>query len=553
MDRVSTGGRAAAAAQGTDGSRRSPEAAAGRGRPGAALAGALVLAALAAACSGGAGGGGGAAAGLGVRVAPALARGLVASADGAWLAWLDGCVEVRGRFLPPGTSSCDLRVAPAGGGAAALVARAVTSLPHGATFAPEGRLLAALADYDYEAGSGTLVLVKDGVAREVARGVTFHGFVPGPAAALLAVAGGRLLAVPADGPAREVPGAEGVASFAAAPAPWQGRGVAVLARRPVSAGGGLLALGPALDRARLVASGTTDYGLASGDAWAFTAVARGGAELHLGRGERAARLAGGARGFAFSGDGAALAWVSEAAPGTQGDLRVAAVGGAAALQGREVGEHRWAARAARLAWIERYDPRTRAGVLGAGGPGLAPRTFGRAVSDFALSPDGRQLAFLRHTTEGGYSVDLELVALEGPPGAAPRKVARGVFGFAFAPDGRWLYYRTRCTRQAEACDLERVDVAGAAGARPEELARGVKSFEFDPRDAGRLLITWQRADLVALDLAVWRGGVLTAVDQGALPGSVRFLGPDSRRLAYAVVQPRRAGIYVAPLPAPRGP
>ncbi len=41
MDRVSTGGRAAAAAQGTDGSRRSPEAAAGRGRPGAALAGAL--------------------------------------------------------------------------------------------------------------------------------------------------------------------------------------------------------------------------------------------------------------------------------------------------------------------------------------------------------------------------------------------------------------------------------------------------------------------------------------------------------------------------------
>jgi hypothetical protein len=76
----------------------------------------------------------------------------------------------------------------------------------------------------------------------------------------------------------------------------------------------------------------------------------------------------------------------------------------------------------------------------------------------------------------------------------------------------------------------------------------VKSFEFDPRDPGRLLVTWQRADLAALDLAIWKGGVLTAVDQGALPGSIRFLGPDSRRLAYAVVQPRRAGVYVATLP-----
>ncbi len=56
------------------------------------------------------------------------------------------------------------------------------------------------------------------------------------------------------------------------------------------------------------------------------------------------------------------------------------------------------------------------------------------------------MACLRHTTEGGYSVDLELAAVEGDPRAAPRKVARGVFGFAFSPDGGWLYYRTRCTR-----------------------------------------------------------------------------------------------------------
>ena len=88
-------------------------------------------------------------------------------------------------------------------------------------------------------------------------------------------------------------------------------------------------------------------------------------------------------------------------------------------------------------------------------------------------------------------------------------------------------------------------------AQPEEIARGVKSFEFDPRDPARLLLTWQRPDLVALDFGVWRDGKLTTVDRGALPGSIRFLGPDSRRVAFAVVQPKRAGVYVAELPLRR--
>jgi hypothetical protein len=76
----------------------------------------------------------------------------------------------------------------------------------------------------------------------------------------------------------------------------------------------------------------------------------------------------------------------------------------------------------------------------------------------------------------------------------------------------------------------------------------VKSFEFDPRDPGRLLVTWQRMEMVALDVAVWREGKLTAIDTFVQPGSARFLGPDSRRVAYAVVHPKRAGVYVAELP-----
>ena len=206
------------------------------------------------------------------------------------------------------------------------------------------------------------------------------------------------------------------------------------------------------------------------------------------------------------------------------------------------------AAAPRLAWLEQYDPRGRSGVLGVGGPGGVVRTFGRNVTDFELSADGARVAFLRHTVEGGYSVDLWAGAASGEP----TMVARGVFGFSFAPDGRWLYYRTRCTRNGDACDLERVatsDVETGPERKPEAIAPGVKSFEFDPHDPGRLLLTWQRPDLVALDFGVWRGGKLEQVDRGALPGSIRFLGPDSSRLAFAVVEAKRAGVYVAAVPA----
>jgi hypothetical protein len=146
-------------------------------------------------------------------------------------------------------------------------------------------------------------------------------------------------------------------------------------------------------------------------------------------------------------------------------------------------------------------------------------------------------------------VDLGLAHLDPAASATTAPVATGAFGFAFSPDAGWLYYRTRCVRNGEACDLERIPAGGlAAGAKPEQVAQGVKSFEFDPRDPGRLLVGWQRADLVALDVGVWEKGKLTRVDTAVLPGSARFLGPDSRRLAYVVVQPKRQGVYVAELP-----
>ena len=76
----------------------------------------------------------------------------------------------------------------------------------------------------------------------------------------------------------------------------------------------------------------------------------------------------------------------------------------------------------------------------------------------------------------------------------------------------------------------------------------MKSFEYGPRDPSRLLIGWQRMDRAALDIAVWQGGKLVRIAETVLPGSARFLGPDSRRVGFVVSDPKRAGVYVADLP-----
>jgi hypothetical protein len=520
--------------------------------------GALPLALALAACSGGTAQPAPEAAGVGRRIAAVEPRAVFPSADGAFLAWLEDCHVARGQFLPPGTANCTLRVAPAAGGDAGKVAGAVTTLPQGVAWSRAGATLAALADYDYAAGRGALVVWRDGKARELAPDVTFYGF--GPAGELGFVSRGKLsLLLAGEETAREVAGAEGVASFDFAPKPCPTGAAAdgrlrLAARRAREAGGQLLVAGCAPGPARTaVSAGVSDYGFSSsGMSLAYSAERKGGAELHklaLEKGLLDVRFGAGVRAFAFSAEGEALAYVGDVSPGKQGNLHLAVPGRPGVLLAKEVGDFRWAAKAPRIAWLEGYDPRVRSGAVGVGGPGVPPRIWGKNVTDFDLSSDGRFVAFLQHTTRGGYSVDLALASLEAPAGAAATSVAQGVFGFAFSPDGKWLYYRTRCVRNGEGCDLERVPASGLGkDAKPEPIAQGMKSFEFAPGDPGRLLIGWQRADRQALDVAVWQGGKLDRVDQVVLPGSARFLGPGSDRIGYAVIDPKRAGVYVAELP-----
>ncbi|WP_242395354.1 hypothetical protein [Anaeromyxobacter oryzisoli] len=509
----------------------------------AAVAAALV-AALAPACSSRSSKEEGRPAGLGRRVLEGRVRDVRPSPDGAWLAVLDGCADAASPFLPPGTGSCELDVVPAAGGPAVRVASGVTTLPHGLAW---GDRLAVLARYDYPTASGTLVEWRPGAApRELAGGVTFYAFGPGGELGL--VAAGELSLVPAGAAPRAVPGTIGAATFELAPTARPGA-VAALVRRRAAAGGELL-LVPASGRARPVAGPVADYGYArDGERFAFTVAGREGAELHVAASRVDARpvaVARAVRAFTFAPDGGALAYVSDAAPGKQGDLHVRGPGTKDVLLGKDVGEYAWAASAPRLAWLEHYDPRVRSGSAAAGGPGLAPRTWAAHVSDVEISPDGKHVAFLQHTKRGGYSVDLGLAHLDAPGPARAEAVGTGVFGFAFSSDARWLYYRTRCTATADACDVERIPAAGLpAGAKPERIAEGARSFDLDPRDPERLVLAWKRGDGDAVDLGVWDHGTLSRVDSRVRAGTARLLGPDGRRIAYVVGGPGRGGGFGA--------
>ncbi|HUK65596.1 MAG TPA: hypothetical protein VLV17_02125 [Anaeromyxobacteraceae bacterium] len=484
------------------------------------------------------------AAGLGRRRAEGDVLALRASSDGEYLAYLKNCLTVKDRTLPAGTATCELWLASSQGDLARRIAEGVTTLPYGFAWSGRGHALAALAAYDPVEGSGRLVLWAGGEPERLAEGVTFYAF-DGAGTRLGFVAGGRLfLASVGEGPVA-VEGAEGIATFEF------GRGtpeLELLARQSARKGGELWAVqGRAV---RPVAASVRDYAFArDGARFAFTSgLAQALAVAPAATLRPTPPLGRDVQTFLFSPRGDAIAYLADAVPGRQGDLWVAPLGsGAPRRLAERVGEPRWCRDGSRLAWLADYDPRSRTGRLGVGALSGESFSLAKNVSDFDLTPDGAAVAYLVHETAGGYSVDLGLArpGADGPP----EKLAKGVFGFSFSPDGKWLYWRTHCVREAEACDLARLSLtAGTSAANPERVADGVKSYEFAPGRPDRLLIGYSRKDRIALDLAIWEGGRLKAVDTLVLPGSAQFLGKNPTRLGYALVDPRRRGVYVAEVP-----
>lgn len=501
----------------------------------------------------------------GRRIATGPARGLRPSPDGLWLAYLDRCAHPPQSDLPADTVDCDLELIAVDGGSSRRIAEGVSSIATPVAWSRDGRALATLAEYDYASGRGKLVYTERGAdPRTLASGASFFGFAPADGT-LVFVAGGRLwIKRTGETEPKEMAGAEAVTTFDFNPQPALGpssaRPVLVLAaRRAASAGGDLFGLAGWENRPIHLASQVGDYAFTPHGWLAFTVRGQDGyglaaistAVAHDSGKVSTQGVAGRPMGtkvqrFSFSPTSGAIAYLANVMPGRLGDLYVVGPGGTGQPErlAGTVGEYRWAASAERLVWIQEYDPRVRSGTLAVGGPGQRAKVLARNVDSFEVTPDGSRVAFLEHVTAGGYSVDLKLA--EANTDARARSVASGVFGFAFSPDGKQLYYRTSCLRNAEACDL--YSTRGAPDEKPRRLAEGIKSFELDPHRPERLLVTWSRKDLVALDLAVLQDGKLTALGRTARPGSAQFLGPDSRRLAYISADPKQAGVYVVEVP-----
>lgn len=358
--------------------------------------------------------------------------------------------------------------------------------------------------------------VQLGSAQRVAEGVAATGgsFAWEHRSRIAFEAGGDLFVAPPDGTPARVRGGAGVVQFAFAPAP--GRALAALVR---GAGG-----------------------------------ARDLAVWREADGEPAV-LARDVASFAFSPDGALLAAIVGVAPGRDGDLVVVPAGPTGAegkappspvVVARGVGEFRWAPGASRLAWLEGFDPRVRAGTLVSAAPGGPPVSFAPRVTAFELSPSGDQVAFVRHVTDSTYAAQLELSPSQA---AAPGTVTRDAASFDFSPDGRWLYFRSGCAPAGDGCALFRAPAAGlGSGQSPVRLADGVAGLALDRWRPDRVLVSFARKDGAGVDLALWSGGKFATLDGNVLAGSPRFLPPDGRRVAYVVSLPARAGVYLADAP-----
>jgi hypothetical protein len=388
---------------------------------------------------------------------------------------------------------------------------------------PDGTRLAWLGSCDPAPGGGKarfgcvllVAPVQGGTAQRVAEGVAATGGAfawTSPARLVFAVGEDLFIASPDGKPAR-VRGGDGAVDLALSPAP--GKEFAALVRG---------------------AGGARDLAV-----WREAEAAP-------------AVLARDVASFAFSPDGALVAAIVGVAPGRNGDLVVVPAGPAGAegkppppvVVARAVGEFRWAPGANRLAWLEGFDSRIRAGTLVSAAPGGPPVSFAPRVTAFELSPSGGQVAFVRHVTDGTYAAQLELSPSQA---AVPGTLARDAASFDFSPDGRWLYYRSGCAPAGDGCALFRAPAAGlGSGQSPERLADGVAGFALDRWRPDRVLVSLARRDGAGVDLALWSGGKVVSLDGAVLAGSPRFLPPDGRRVVYVVSLPARAGVYLADAP-----
>jgi hypothetical protein len=518
----------------------------GRARPGVAL---VVL--LLPACAD---------APKGKLLAQGPARGLVASASGASLAFLQRLERPAETGVPDDLRRGDLLLARAGE-RARKAGGAVPDLPGSLAFEPHGEALAFLASWRFREGEGELWIARphEASARLAQEASAFAWSPQGNALAF--VAAGKLRIVSAGG-APIATGAGPVHTFA-----WSPDGRSLAGRAQAAAHGRLvlLSIGPAKKGAaeKEVSAASSDFAFAPDGALAVLGAAgpKGGDRTLslLEPGGDSPRELGHATSFNFSPKGSELAVLSTGKePGeASGELSLVlrASGSSPRALGSKVSEWRWSP-AGDLLYLASFDLRSRAGTLFALAPGAGqvPHALSARVQSFSVA--GRRALFLvQRPLKGDFKIELwtaDLAAASGSPRAEPRKVDEGVYGYQLSPDGALLYWKSRCVG-LRSCALYRAPADGSGG--KVELMPAAAGFDLS-RDGARLLVAQSHRSSRALDLFLLdaRGPppaappkpLLEAVEPGAI-----LLDDGGNEVAAVLSEPAKAGVVVVRAPSKR--
>lgn len=416
-------------------------------------------------------------------------------------------------------------------------------------FSPTGQHVGAITGWDFSRGRGDLVVgsVAKEQVRRVAPKVSFFAFSK-DGKWLGYVSEGTLWVEPADG-GEAVEISKEIATFEFSP-----DGDQILARKRTLAGGQLLLASlDGKEVPRVLAARVNEYKWsANGEKIAYSARSEEGSnDLFLADAQgRAERVGKGVPSFQFSPGGKHLAFIGDTSPTKQfGDLFLLAEGGEAEKIGDTVTEFAFSTDEGRIAWLDHYRAESRGGTLkwrevqGGEAEELATN-----VPSFLWSPDGANLAYIQRVLQPVFSVDLFLAKVGGEE-AQIFSIAKGVFGYSFTRDSERLFLRTECVRSGRVCELYSIQVDDPA-ATVKKVAGRIHTYETDPVDESYLMLTYARVDGDALDLgAAPADGSAGAVmlDRMVVPGT-KLVAGTSPRIAYAVLEKDRMGVYVADIP-----
>lgn len=488
--------------------------------------------------------------GKGRVIAEGPAREVIAAPGGGAIAWLADPAQAKERGVhAPDHIYVGTATFFAGGDPIPL-GRGVATVAGTFFFSPTGDHVGALTSWDFSKGEGTLVIgsTETQKVRTVAPGVSFFAFSR-DGDWLGYVSRGTLHVQPAKG-GEAVAISKEIATFEFAP-----DGEQLLARKRSLAGGQLLLAGrDGQEAPRVLASKVNDYKWsADGETIAYTARSEeGGNDLFVADAAGKPRRVGeGVPSFSFSPRGAHLAFIGDTSPSKQfGDLYVLAAGAKGAEKiGETVTEYAFSADDERIAWLDRYRAESRGGTLKwRAVEGGEAEELAANVPSFLWSPDGENLAYIQRVLQPVFSVDLFLAEVGGEE-AKIFTIAKGVFGYSFTKDSERLFLRTECVRSGRVCELYSVEVADPAST-VKKVAGRIHTYEPDPVDESVLMITYARVDGDALDLGVApadgsAGAIM--LDRMVIPGT-KILGGTAPRIAYAVLEKDRMGIYVADIP-----